>query len=90
MDLNGVKRGDGRVVEDKLMEIEKRIEMREREERRNIIIKGLKVKEGKRREADEGDKSESKDGKDKEIRRRGGERWADVVGKTEGRKKEKL
>lgn len=38
------------IVEDKLMEVEKRIEMRKREERKgNIIIKVMEVKEGKRR-----------------------------------------
>jgi len=37
---------------DKVKELEKRLEKKEREERRkNVIIKGLKVKEGNRREA---------------------------------------
>lgn len=47
----GMRKGSG-IGEDRLREIERRIEMREREERRrNIILKGVEVKEGKRREA---------------------------------------
>lgn len=37
---------------ERLKEIERKIEWRDREERkRNVIIKGVKIKEGKRREA---------------------------------------
>lgn len=52
MNLKSGKRGGGRIVEDRLTEIEKRIEIKERKKRRrNIIIKGAEVKEGKKREA---------------------------------------
>lgn len=52
MDLKEGKGGGRKIVEDRLMEIERKMEMREREERRkNIIIKGVKVKNGRRREA---------------------------------------
>lgn len=56
VDLKGGKKGGGRIVENRLTEIERRIEIKEREERRkNIIIKVveevLRVKEGKRRKA---------------------------------------
>ncbi|CAL1672140.1 unnamed protein product [Lasius platythorax] len=46
-----VKGGDGE-MENRLVVIEKRMEKREREERKkNVLIKGVEVKEGKRREA---------------------------------------
>lgn len=47
-------RGDG-MLERRVKELEKKMEMKDREERRrNIIIRGVTVKEGKRREAVEG------------------------------------
>lgn len=52
MNLTGGKRGGRKIVEDRLTKTERRIEIWEREERRrNIIIKGVEVKKGKRREA---------------------------------------
>lgn len=50
MDLKGGKRGERGIVEDRLMK--RKIELREREKRRkNIILKGMEMKNGKRREA---------------------------------------
>lgn len=54
MERMEVRKGDGGergIAENKLMEIKKKIEMREREERKkNILIKGLEVKNGRKRE----------------------------------------
>jgi len=45
-------RNEEKVVIERVKEIEKRLERKERQERRrNVIIKGMEVKEGKRREA---------------------------------------
>lgn len=50
MDLKGGKRGERGIVEDRLMK--RKIELRKREKRRkNIILKGMEMKNGKRREA---------------------------------------
>lgn len=50
VDVREGKRGGRGIVEDRLIEIERKIEMRKREERRrNIIIKGVQIKEGKKR-----------------------------------------
>lgn len=52
MSLKEEKKEKRRIVEDRLLEVERRIKMKEREERRrNIIIKKVEVKEGKRKEA---------------------------------------
>lgn len=51
-DLKEGKGGRTGIVEDRLIEIERKIEIRKREERkRNIKIKSVKVKNGRRREA---------------------------------------
>lgn len=51
-DLKRGMREGGEIAENRLLEIEKKVEIREREERRrNIIIKRVEVKDGKRREA---------------------------------------
>lgn len=44
-------RGGGEIVEDRLLEIEKKVEMREREEKRRSIIIKVEGKDKKRREA---------------------------------------
>jgi len=47
-------KGEGGEIERRMKEIERRMEMKEREERRkNLVIRGLEVREGKRREAAE-------------------------------------
>lgn len=51
MSLKERKKERRRIVEDRLLEFERRIKMKEREKRRNIIIKKVEVKEGKRKEA---------------------------------------
>lgn len=49
VDVREGKRGGRSIVEDRLIKIERKIEMRKREERRrNIIIKGVQIKEGKK------------------------------------------
>lgn len=51
-DLKRGMRGGGKIAENRLLKIERKVEMREREERRrNIIIKRVEVKDGKKREA---------------------------------------
>ncbi|XP_067208444.1 golgin subfamily A member 6-like protein 25 [Linepithema humile] len=48
-------KGEGEKIKLRLKEIEKKIERKKREERRkNLVIKGIEVKEGKRKEAIEG------------------------------------
>ncbi|XP_067214178.1 uncharacterized protein [Linepithema humile] len=48
-------KGEGEKIKLRLKEIEKKMERKEREERRkNLVIKGIEVKEGKRKEAVEG------------------------------------
>lgn len=97
VDLKSGKRGGGRIVKNRLTEIEKRIEMRKREKRRrNIIINGVDVKEGKRREAVKktlkmiGVKTERLE----EIRKLGGEEGKDgeilIILKERRHKKERL
>lgn len=40
-----------KVMEEKVRAVEKRLEVKEREERRNVVMKEVTVKEGKRRKA---------------------------------------
>lgn len=51
-DLKEGKEGGREIVEERLMQIERKIEMRERKEKRkNVIVRGVEVKNGRRREA---------------------------------------